>query len=58
MMKTIWMKFAGISGASAIGMGAYGAHGFKPKDKTFIEVYDRGKIFLFESISNSFKTTY
>lgn len=29
---------AALSGASAVGMGAYGAHAFKPSDAAFVEV--------------------
>ena len=30
---------AALSGASAVGMGAYGAHAFKPSDAAFVEVW-------------------
>lgn len=29
--SSIWHLVAGISGATAVGLSAYGAHGFKPK---------------------------
>eukprot|EP00959_Pyramimonas_sp_CCMP1952_P407136 8532891-Pyramimonas_sp.AAC.1 len=32
---SIWYKVAGLSGASAVGAAAYGAHGFKPEDPYF-----------------------
>ncbi|KAF5835481.1 hypothetical protein DUNSADRAFT_7321 [Dunaliella salina] len=32
---------AGLSGASAVGAGAYGAHKFKPKDEHYSVVYQR-----------------
>lgn len=38
MNGSIWHKIAGLSGAAAIGLGAYAAHGFKPKDTYFAEV--------------------
>lgn len=34
----LWQVVAGISGAAAVGLGAYGAHAFKPNDKYFVEV--------------------
>ena len=38
MNASIWHKVAGLSGAAAVGLGAYGAHAFKPKDPYFLEV--------------------
>jgi len=40
-MGSIWHTIAGLGGASAVAMGAYGAHGFKPTDKYYDLVYDR-----------------
>ena len=40
-MTSIWLRVAAVSGASAVGLGAYGAHGFKPIDPYFKEVYGR-----------------
>ena len=37
-----WHKVAGVAGASAIILGAYGAHGFKPKNPVYKEVYQTG----------------
>ncbi len=36
--KSVWHNVAALSGASAVALGAYGAHGFKPKDATFTDV--------------------
>ena len=38
MNGSIWHKVAGLSGAAVVGLGAYGAHAFKPKDPYFLEV--------------------
>ena len=37
-----WQKLAGVSGASAVGLGAYGAHGFKPENKAYEQVFKTG----------------
>ena len=37
MNALIWHKVAGLSGAAAVGLGAYGAHAFKPKDPYYLE---------------------
>ncbi|GIL73502.1 hypothetical protein Vretimale_5279 [Volvox reticuliferus] len=37
----IWFRVAAISGATAVGLGAYGAHGFRPKDPYYTEVFRR-----------------
>mmetsp|Transcript_13461 Transcript_13461/g.42597 ORF Transcript_13461/g.42597 Transcript_13461/m.42597 type:complete len:111 (+) Transcript_13461:106-438(+) len=39
-MSSAWTKLAGVSGALAVGVGAYGAHGFKPKDPKYEKVFD------------------
>jgi uncharacterized membrane protein YgdD (TMEM256/DUF423 family) len=41
-MSSMWRTLAGLSGATAVAMGAYGAHGFRPEDPYFTEVFDRG----------------
>lgn len=41
-MVSPWLRAAAISGASAVGLGAYGAHAFKPTDPKFATVYERG----------------
>jgi len=46
-MKTAWRVLAGVGGASAVALGAYGAHGFKPKDPYFIDVFDRANKYHF-----------
>ncbi|CAL8462359.1 g1892 [Coccomyxa elongata] len=40
--QQLWHGLAALSGAAAVSLGAYGAHGFKPKDPYFLEVFDRG----------------
>ena len=34
-----WVKVAGMSGAAAVGLGAYGAHGMKGVPSNFSDVY-------------------
>lgn len=46
-MGSIWHALAGLSGASAVGMGAYGAHGFKPVDKYYTLVFERANQYHF-----------
>ena len=43
----VWRLLAGLGGASAVGLGAYGAHGFKPADPYFLDVYDRANKYHF-----------
>ncbi|KAG2484256.1 hypothetical protein HYH03_016901 [Edaphochlamys debaryana] len=38
---SIWYKVAALSGASAVAIGAYASHGFKPKDPYYLEVMRR-----------------
>ena len=37
-----WLRLAALSGASAVALGAYGAHAFKPADPHFLDTFDRG----------------
>lgn len=39
MTTHAWHIAAGLSGASAIALGAWGAHGFKPKSPTYKDVF-------------------
>ena len=39
---SVWLKVAAMSGASAVALGAYGAHGLHPKDPYFATTFDRG----------------
>lgn len=39
---SLWLRLAGLSGASAVALGAYGAHAFKPADPYFLQTFDRG----------------
>eukprot|EP00128_Syssomonas_multiformis_P017977 Colp12_sorted_trinity150504_noHs@14147 len=41
MHPSIFFKLAGVSGALAVGLGAYGAHGFKPSDDYYKMVFQR-----------------
>ncbi|KAA8524855.1 hypothetical protein F0562_011278 [Nyssa sinensis] len=36
MDPRLWNKVAALSGMTALGLGTYGAHGFKPKTKSLI----------------------
>ncbi|GFR49610.1 hypothetical protein Agub_g11631 [Astrephomene gubernaculifera] len=42
---SVWFRIAALSGATAVGMGAYGAHGFKPQDPHYLEVYRRANLY-------------
>ena len=42
IMAHIWHKLAAISGSSAVGMAAYGAHLLSPADPYYEKVFDRG----------------
>ncbi|XP_058210425.1 uncharacterized protein LOC131322885 isoform X3 [Rhododendron vialii] len=39
MDPRLWHKVAALSGISALGLGTYSAHGFKPKNPTYKEVW-------------------
>ncbi|KAL2938543.1 hypothetical protein RDABS01_021992 [Bienertia sinuspersici] len=45
MDPRIWHKAAAISGALAVGLGAYGAHGFKPKDPAYKQVWHTASLY-------------
>jgi uncharacterized membrane protein YgdD (TMEM256/DUF423 family) len=45
--RSLWHTLAGLAGASAVGLGAYGAHGFRPADPYFIEVFERANKYHF-----------
>ncbi|RZC65854.1 hypothetical protein C5167_009545 [Papaver somniferum] len=40
-----WHKVAAISGMAAIGLGAYGAHGFKPKNPAYKDVWQTASVY-------------
>ncbi|KAI3789415.1 hypothetical protein L2E82_02210 [Cichorium intybus] len=40
MNPLMWHKVAAISGMAALGLGTYGAHGFKPKNPSYKEVWN------------------
>ena len=41
-MASVWHVAAGLSGASAVAAGAYGAHGFKPQKDSYKVVFETG----------------
>ena len=43
----LWHTLAGLGGATAVGLAAFGAHGFKPQDKYYEKVYERANTFHF-----------
>ncbi|KAL5540229.1 hypothetical protein UlMin_044469 [Ulmus minor] len=45
MDPLIWHKIAAISGVAAVGLGAYGSHGFKPKNLTYKEVWQTASLY-------------
>ncbi|XP_006363001.1 transmembrane protein 256 homolog [Solanum tuberosum] len=45
MDPQIWHKIAAISGVAAVGLGAYGAHGFKPQNPTYKEVWHTASLY-------------
>ncbi|XP_021766322.1 transmembrane protein 256 homolog [Chenopodium quinoa] len=45
MDPRLWHKVAAISGAVAVGLGAYGAHGFKPKEPAYKQVWQTASLY-------------
>lgn len=41
----LWLFLAGISGAVAVGAGAYGAHGLAGKEKVLVEAFRTGVLY-------------
>ncbi|CAM6084039.1 unnamed protein product [Calypogeia fissa] len=41
----IWHKVAGVLGMAALALGTYGAHGFKPKDLAFKDVFKTANLY-------------
>lgn len=39
---SVWLRVAALSGASAVVLGAYGAHGFHPADPKYTNTFNRG----------------
>ncbi|GAQ85399.1 hypothetical protein KFL_002330090 [Klebsormidium nitens] len=37
--SSMWLQIAGISGAAAVALGAYGAHAFKPENQVYRGVF-------------------
>ncbi|PON88489.1 Transmembrane protein [Trema orientale] len=40
-----WHKVAAISGVAAVGLGAYGAHAFKPQNPAYREVWQTASLY-------------
>ncbi|KAJ4730184.1 hypothetical protein OWV82_002854 [Melia azedarach] len=45
MNPALWHKIAGVSGVAALGLGTYGAHGFRPQNPTFKEVWQTASLY-------------
>ncbi|KAL0560176.1 hypothetical protein IC582_000573 [Cucumis melo] len=45
MNPLYWHKVAAISGVAALGLGTYGAHGFKPKNPAYKEVWQTASLY-------------
>ncbi|GAB4859339.1 hypothetical protein Ancab_010802 [Ancistrocladus abbreviatus] len=40
-----WHKVAALSGIAAVALGTYGAHGFKPKDAAYKQVWQTASLY-------------
>ncbi|KAG6417043.1 hypothetical protein SASPL_124484 [Salvia splendens] len=45
MDPQLWHKVAAISGVAALGLGTYGAHGFKPKNPSYNDVWRTANLY-------------
>ncbi|GKV43106.1 hypothetical protein SLEP1_g50440 [Rubroshorea leprosula] len=45
MNPYLWHKVAAVSGVAALGLGTYGAHGFKPQNPTYKEVWQTASLY-------------
>ncbi|KAK0588746.1 hypothetical protein LWI29_004925 [Acer saccharum] len=45
MDPRLWHKVAALSGVAALGLGTFGAHGFKPKDPTYTKVWQTASLY-------------
>ncbi|KAK9285403.1 hypothetical protein L1049_024595 [Liquidambar formosana] len=45
MDPRLWHKVAAFSGVAALGLGAYGAHAFKPKNLAYKEVWQTASLY-------------
>ncbi|KAI4308392.1 hypothetical protein L6164_031472 [Bauhinia variegata] len=45
MDPQVWHKIAGISGVAALALGTYGAHGFKPQNPSYKEVWQTASLY-------------
>ncbi|KAL0400419.1 UNVERIFIED_CONTAM: hypothetical protein Sradi_2385200 [Sesamum radiatum] len=45
MDPRLWHKAAAVSGVAALALGTYGAHGFKPKNPSYKEVWHTASLY-------------
>ncbi|EOA31713.1 hypothetical protein CARUB_v10014921mg [Capsella rubella] len=45
MDPRIWHKVAAVSGMAALGLGTYGAHGFKPENPSYKQVWQTASLY-------------
>ncbi|WOL15475.1 hypothetical protein Cni_G24256 [Canna indica] len=45
MDPKVWHKVAAISGVAALGLGTYGAHGFRPQKESYKEVWRTASLY-------------
>ncbi|KAL6144027.1 hypothetical protein ACLB2K_054722 [Fragaria x ananassa] len=45
MNPMLWHKVAAVSGMAALGLGSYGAHGFKPQNPVYKEVWQTASLY-------------
>eukprot|EP00475_Leptophrys_vorax_P042140 TRINITY_DN79490_c0_g1_i1.p1 TRINITY_DN79490_c0_g1~~TRINITY_DN79490_c0_g1_i1.p1 ORF type:complete len:127 (-),score=3.43 TRINITY_DN79490_c0_g1_i1:418-753(-) len=45
MATSTWTKVAAVSGATAVALGAYGAHAFKPNNPAYKEVWRTANLY-------------
>ncbi|KAE9614940.1 hypothetical protein Lal_00036062 [Lupinus albus] len=45
MNPLVWHKVAAISGVAALGLGSYGAHGFKPQNPSYKDVWQTASLY-------------
>ncbi|XP_010907534.1 uncharacterized protein [Elaeis guineensis] len=45
MNPMVWHKVAAVSGVAALGLGTYGAHGFRPQNPSYKEVWQTASLY-------------
>ncbi|KAF7832289.1 transmembrane protein 256-like protein [Senna tora] len=45
MNPLVWHKTAAVSGVAALGLGTYGAHGFRPENPFYREVWQTASLY-------------